>query len=139
MNTPVEYSWTFRKHLTLFIITYCSKKLYHYRIRGITNDWFRSYLTNRTHQIKVNGTISKKTEITYGVPQGSILGSLLFLVYIIVNDLHEAVTHSLIHHFADDTNILYSKSFSKKLINTLPMTFLNCSMAKSKQNFLQYK
>ena len=36
------------------------KKLYHYGVRGITNDWFRSYLTNRTHQTKVNGTISKK-------------------------------------------------------------------------------
>ena len=89
------------------------KKLYHYGDRGITNDWFRSYLTNRTHQTKVNGTVSKKTEITYGVPQGSILGPLFFLVY--VNDLHEAVTHSLIHHFADDTNILYCNKSLKKI------------------------
>ena len=81
------------------------KKLHHYGIRGITNDWFKSYLNNRTQQTKVNDSISEKTEVTYGVPQGSILGPLLFLVYI--NDLHDAVTHSLIHHFADDTNILY--------------------------------
>ena len=85
------------------------KKLHHYGIRGITNEWFKSYLNDRTQKTKVNGSISEKIETTNGVPHGSILGPLLFLVYI--NDLHEAVTHSLIHHFSDDTNILYcSKS-----------------------------
>ena len=89
------------------------KKLHHYRIRGITNDWFKSYLNSRTQQTKVNDSISEKIEITYGVPQSSILGPLLFLVYI--NDLHDAVTHSLIHHFADDTNILYCTKSIKKI------------------------
>ena len=88
------------------------KKLHHYEIRGIIIEWFKSYLNDRTQKTKVNGSISEKIEITYGVPQGSILGPLLFLVYI--NDLHEAVTHSLVHHFADDTDMLYcSKSFKK--------------------------
>ena len=49
---------------------------------------------------------SQKLPITCGVPQGSILGPLLFLIYI--NDMHMAVEFSTIHHFADDTNILYS-------------------------------
>ena len=88
------------------------KKLHHYGIRRITNEWFKSYLNDRTQKTKVNGSISEKIETTNGVPHGSILGPLLFLVYI--NDLHEAVTHSLVHHFADDTDMLYcSKSFKK--------------------------
>ena len=97
------------------------KKLHRYGIRGITNEWFKSYLNNITQKTKVNDSISEKIDINYGVPQGSILGPLLYLVYI--NNLHEAVTHSLIHHFADDRNILYC-SKSLKIINTLTMMSL---------------
>ena len=89
------------------------KKLHRYGIRGVTNEWSKSYLNDRTQKTKVNGSISEKIEITYGVPQGSILGPLLFLVYI--NDLHEAVTHSLIHHFVNDSNILYCSKSLKKI------------------------
>ena len=79
---------------------------------GIINEWFKSYLNNRTQKTKVNGSISEKIGISYEDPQESILGPLFFLVYI--NNQHEAVTHSLIHHFANDTNILYcSKSIKK--------------------------
>ena len=97
------------------------KKLHHYGTIGITNNWFKSYLNNRTQQTKVNDSISEKIEITYGVPQESILGPLLFVAYI--NDLHDAVTHSLIHHFADDTNVLYCNKSLKKIINILTMIF----------------
>ena len=82
-------------------------------LEGSPMNGLRVTLNDRTQKIKVNGSISEKIEITYGVPQGSILGPLLFLVYI--NDLHEAVTHSLIHHFADDTNILYCSKSLKKI------------------------
>ena len=80
------------------------KKLEHYGIRGIANNWFKSYLSNRQQFVSINGFKSRHQGMEYGVPQGSVLGPLLFLVYI--NDLHKAVKYSTVHHFADDTNLL---------------------------------
>ena len=80
-------------------------KLYRYGIRGIPLDWFISYLENRKQYVKIDDNISSKVHTTCGVPQGSILGPLLFILYIndIVNisDVAELIT------FADDTNIFY--------------------------------
>ena len=78
------------------------QKLEHYGIRGLANKWFKSYLSNRKQYVSVNGFHSKTLPMDYGVPQGSVLGPLLFLIYI--NDLHNAIRHSIVHHFADDTN-----------------------------------
>ena len=80
-------------------------KLNYYGIRGVANSWFTSYLFKRHQSVRINGEMSTKREITCGVPQGSILGPLLFLIYI--NDMHHAVCKSTIYHFADDTNLLY--------------------------------
>ncbi len=80
-------------------------KLSHYGIRGIANDWFRSYLTNRHQFTHLNGTSSMVREIVCGVPQGSILGPLLFLVY--VNDIKSA-SNLTTFCFADDTTVLAS-------------------------------
>ena len=88
-------------------------KLNHYGICGISNDWFKSYLSNRNQYVSINGFDSGLTTINCGVPQGSVLGPLLFLLYI--NDLNQAIKFCKVHHFADDTNLLYLNNSLKKL------------------------
>ena len=80
------------------------KKLDHYGIRGKWHEWFKSYLSNRRQYIDMNGTLSEHENITVGVPQGSILGPLLFLIYI--NDLPASLEQLTPVMFADDTNLI---------------------------------
>ena len=87
------------------------QKLKHYGIRGIANAWFKSYLEKRKQYVTINGTDSQTNDIDHGVPQGSVLGPLLFLVYI--NDLNSCIKFSTTRHFADDTNLLYTINRSK--------------------------
>ena len=94
-------------------------KLEHYGVRSVANDWFRSYLSNRSQLVDLGNDASSSKNVTCGVPQGSILGPLLFLLYI--NDMRHALKFSVVHHFADDTNLLYSHKNQKilrKNINT---------------------
>ena len=76
------------------------RKLCKYGVRGIALQLFASYLSNRCQFVKTNGVKSSLQYISYGVPQGSILGPLLFLIFI--NDLPEA-TNLYVKLFADDT------------------------------------
>ena len=89
------------------------QKLKYYGIRGTPLAWFTSFLQQRTQTVSINGDLSEKLTVTHGVPQGSVLGPLLFLLYI--NDLHLAIQHSVIHHFADDTNMLLVGKSLKKI------------------------
>ena len=81
-------------------------KLDHYGIRGKANDWIKSYLSNREQFVNLNDFTSSKNPIKCGVPQGSILGPLLFIIYI--NDMKKAIKDCIINQFADDTNLLYA-------------------------------
>ena len=78
-------------------------KLNHYGIRGAALNWFQSYLLNRKQFVTYNGSKSCTKELKCGVPQGSILGPLLFLIDI--NDLAGICKHTLPIFFADDSNL----------------------------------
>ena len=88
-------------------------KLNHYGVRGLPNQWFRSYLTNRQQFVSISGYNSQKRHVEFGVPQGSVLGPLLFLIYI--NDLPNAIKNSQTNLFADDTCLLSSDSSLESL------------------------
>ena len=92
-------------------------KLHHYGIRGTMNEWFKSYLTNRKQFVTINGFDSHMLDMKHGVPQGSVLGPLLFLFYI--NDLNRSIKYSKTYHFADDTNLLITGTNIKTIQNKL--------------------
>ena len=88
-------------------------KLEHIGVRGITNEWFKSYLSNRKQFALINHHDSNLVSISYGVPQGLFLSPLLFSIYI--NNLNQAIHFCKVHHFADNTNLLHSNKSIAKL------------------------
>ena len=92
------------------------KKLQKYGVSGNELAWFKSHLQDRRQLCKVNGVSSRIEEIHCGVPQGSCLGPLLFIVYI--NDLPFCLESCQVTMYADDTSI----SFAAKSVNDLNMT-----------------
>ena len=89
------------------------KNLELYGIKGCNLRWFESYLSNRKQFITYGDKQTNIETITCGVPQGSILGSLLFLIF--VNDLHKVTKYLDPIMFADDTKLFYSHKNIKTL------------------------
>ena len=81
-------------------------KLDHYGFRGVINKWFSSYLQGRIQTTQIDLYISARKDTTCGVLQGSVLGPLLFVIYI--NDIQDSSEKLKFFLFADDTNILYA-------------------------------
>ena len=92
-------------------------KLFRYGVRGKTLNWFKSYLTNRKQFVNFQGTESLTEYVTCGVPQGSILGPLLFIIYI--NDLPNVTNKLFPILFADDTTLLIEGSNIHNIITSL--------------------
>ena len=90
------------------ISVYKIYKMRNYGIDGLEHRWFSSYLNNRRQFCRVNGVSSDPAEINIGVPQGSCLGPLLFLIYI--NDLPFALKSAKVTMYADDTAISFSSN-----------------------------
>ena len=101
------------------------RKLEHYWIRGIANDWFCFYFGNRKQFVSIYNHNSTTQTILAGVPQGSVLSPLYFFFYII--DLHSYIKFSRNYHFADNKTILRSDKFLYTLVNEVNPNLKNLS------------
>ena len=93
------------------------KKLYSYGIRGNVFDWFESYLSERSQYVEFQTTQSDTKPITHGVPQGSILGPILFIIDI--NDFSRASDKLFSILYADDTSVFIEGYEYDKLIEIM--------------------
>ena len=102
-------------------------KLNLYGITDVTHRWFSSYLDNRTQKCVVNGSLSECCTLKCGIPQSTILGPLLFLLYI--NDLLNCLSHSVPRMYANDTHLTYSNSNFHSSQSSLNEDLLNINLA----------
>jgi hypothetical protein len=106
------------------------KKLQAYGIKGNLFNLIEQFLTGRSQTVVVDGKHSRSVPVSSGVPQGTVLGPLLFLLY--VNDMEKCILHSKISSFADDTKI--SKKISTMHDSNLLQEDLNCIIRWSGDN-----
>ena len=102
LSKAFDHNYDYVNHNYNILLT----KLKHYGVKNTNLNWFQSYLSTRKQFISYDFKETTMENITCGVPQGSILGPLLFLIY--VNDLHKASSLLKPIIFADDTNLFYS-------------------------------
>ena len=92
-------------------------KLLHNGIRGVMQHWFESYLSNRKQYFSIKNCSSSMSNITLDVPQASVLGPVLFLLYI--NDTYRSSNQMRFVHFADDTTVFASDSDINNVHDTM--------------------
>ena len=109
------------------------QKLHAYGIRGKLLTWLNAYLTNRWQSVVINGTHSQPAKVISGVPQGTVLGPILFIIYL--NDLESCIKHSVISSFADDTRL--KRAINSTEDTTLLQSDLNNSIKWSEENNMQ--
>ena len=110
------YFWICQGYLTVNHVI-LNKKLDHYGAKGRNLLWFKSYLNNRRQFITLNNSNTSFANTLCGIPQGLILGSLLFLLYI--NDLPNASPVLDPTMYAEDTNLFYSNNDIETLFLTV--------------------
>ena len=111
---PLAYLLTLRRHLIPSTIIYWRQKLYFYGIHGVEHKWIMSYLDNRSQFVHYKNCDSEVLKICCGVPQGSVSGLKLFILYI--NDICNVSKNFKFILFADDTNMFYSNSDTVDLV-----------------------
>ena len=111
-------------------------KLNHYGIRGLSNDWFKSYLSNRNYSTSINGFDSSLAAINCGVPQGSVLGPLPFSLY--MNDLNQAINFCKVHKSIKKLNKLVNADL-KHLVNWLNASKISLNVKKTEMLIFKSK
>lgn len=125
-NSIIAVFLDFKRAFETLDISILLEKLQIYGIEGKENSWFRAYLTGRTQRTRVNGILSTPQLVRFGVPQGSILGVLLFLLYI--NDMGKHIKYCKITLFADDTLIYICGSNITEMTSKLNYDLENMSI-----------
>lgn len=110
------------------------RKLFDYGIRGVPLRWLESYLKDREQQVDISGKLSNSINIEFGVPQGSILGPILFLIYI--NNCESSIRYSNLIQYADDTTLLISAKTKDDLEVKLNQDLNSCIQFFSENNLI---